>query len=93
MANTNITVTLTSTQYKGLEYAAADPQDWAENAVQNRAKIAVDEIVSLATTWYLDNGVQIPATRDLIVEDAFARNIVQTAAAINAAAANSAGPV
>ena len=42
----NVTITLTDTQYKGLQYAAADPQDWADNALTNRARIANDEIVS-----------------------------------------------
>ena len=41
----SITITLTDTQLKGLEYAALDPQDWAENAVTERARIANDEIV------------------------------------------------
>ena len=76
----SITVQLTDTQLKGLEYAAVSPQDWADNALINRARIANDEIVKIAMDWYLDNGVQIPATRDEIVADAFTRGIVKTAA-------------
>jgi len=76
----NVTITLTDTQYKGLQYAALDPQDWADNALTNRARIANDEIISMYTTRALDEGVAIPATRELIVADAFARGWVQTAA-------------
>ena len=76
----SITVELTDTQLKGLEYAAVSPQDWADNALTNRARIANDEIVQTAMNWYLDNGVQVPATREAIVADAFTRNIVKTAA-------------
>jgi hypothetical protein len=83
----DITITLTDTQYKGLEYAAADPQDWADNAVTERARIANDEIVQLYTNRALDEGVQIPATRELIVADAFTRGWVKTAAQRNADAA------
>ena len=83
----DITITLTDTQYKGLEYAAADPQDWADNAVTERARIANDEIVTLYTNRALDEGVQIPATRELIVADAFTRGWVKTAAQRNADAA------
>lgn len=79
----DITITLTDTQYKGLQYAAADPQDWADNAVTERARIANDEIVTLYTNRALDEGVQIPATRELIVADAFARGWVKTAAQRN----------
>jgi len=76
----DITVTLTATQLKGLEYAALSPQDWSENALTERARIANDEIVQLYTNRALDEGVQIPATRELIVADAFTRNWVRTAA-------------
>ena len=75
-----ITITITDTQMKGLEYAAFSPQEWAEDAVTNRARLANDEIVQLYTTRALDEGVQIPATRELIVADAFTREWVKTAA-------------
>ena len=85
-----ITVTLTDTQYKGLQYAAADPQDWVDNAITNRARIAIDEIVTLYTTRALDEGVTIPSTREEIVADAYSRGWIQTAADREAAAANTA---
>jgi hypothetical protein len=83
----DITVTLTATENKGLEYVAASVQDWIDNAATNRARIAVDEIVSLYTTRALDEGVAIPATRELIVADAFTREWVKTAAQRNIDAA------
>ncbi len=83
----DITVTLTDTENKGLEYAAASVSDWIDNAATNRARIAVDEIVTLYTTRALDEGVAIPATRELIVADAFTREWVKTAAQRNIDAA------
>ena len=82
----NITITLTDTQLKGLEYVALSPQDWAENAVTNRARIANDEVIQMYTTRALDEGVQIPATRELIVADAFTRGWAKTAAQAQAEA-------
>ena len=82
MAQT-ITIELTDTQYKGLEYAALSPSDWVENAVTDRARIANDEIVSIYTNRALDEGVQIPATRELIVADACTRGWVKTIAVRN----------
>ena len=75
-----ITIELTDTQYKGLEYAALSPQDWAENAVTNRARIANDEIVKITVDYCLDNGIAVPATREEIVAYAFDNDIVKTAA-------------
>lgn len=78
-----ITIELTDTQFKGLEYAALSPQDWAENAVTERCRIANDEIVDITVKHCLDNGIQVPATRELIVAYAFDNNIVKTAAKQN----------
>ena len=76
----SITVELTATQLKGLEYAAVSPQDWADNALINRARIANDEIVQIVMSHCLDNGIQVPATREAIVAYGFDNDIVKTAA-------------
>lgn len=76
----SITVQLTDTQLKGLEYTAVSPQDWADNALTNRARIANDEIVQIVMNHCLDNGIQVPATREAIVAYGFDNNIVKTAA-------------
>ena len=79
-----ITITLTDTQYKGLRYAALSPEDWAENAVTNRARIANDEIVDIVVKHCLDNGIQVPATREEIVAYGFDNSLVKTAEQRNA---------
>ena len=76
----NIIIELTDTQYKGLEYAALSPQDWADNAVTERCRIANDKIVDITVKHCLDNGIQVPATREAIVAYAFDNDIVKTAA-------------
>ena len=76
----NITIPLTDTQYKGLEYVALSPEDWATNAVTERARIANDEIVQTTVTHCLDNGIAVPATREEIVAYAFDNGIIKTAA-------------
>ena len=81
-----ITIELTDTQYKGLEYVALSPQDWADNAVTERARIANDEIVEMTVQHCLDNGIQVPTTREQVVAYAFDNDIVKTAAVRNAEA-------
>ena len=81
-----IQIELTDTQFKGLEYAALSPQEWADNAVTERCRIANDEIVDITVKHCLDNGIQVPATRELIVAYAFDNDVVKTAAVRNAEA-------
>ena len=75
-----ITIELTDTQFKGLEYSALSPSDWAENAVTERCRISNDEIVDITVKHCLDNGIQVPATRELIIAYAFDNDVVKTAA-------------
>ena len=41
-------ITLTDTEDKALSYAAASQQDWIDNVVHNRCRIAIDDIVKLS---------------------------------------------
>ena len=82
----NITITLTAAQEKGLAYVAVSPQDWAENAVHNRCRQAIDEIYDMEVArMTADPSItSIPADKDAVV---LAAN-VQTAAQRNEAAAS-----
>lgn len=83
----NITVALTDTQNKCMEYAAADVQDWADNALHNRARIAQDEIIAALVAHCNANEVAIATGIDAQITQAFDLEVVMTAAARNAAAA------
>lgn len=76
----NITITLTDTEYKALEYAAMSVQDWADNALHNRARIAKDEIITLLVKHCNENNVQLATGEDAQVTQAFDLNVVKTAA-------------
>jgi len=75
----NYTITLTETEKLAMEYVTYDPQDWVENAMKERARISIDEIVKLAVEKYLELSITIPGSKDEIVTDAYARNWVKTA--------------
>ena len=72
-------VSLNATEEQAMRYVAMNPQDWVDNVVKNRARMAIDEIVALYTKRALDEGVQIPTTRSDIVTDAYAREWVMSA--------------
>ena len=74
------TVTLTTTEDKGLSYAAFSQQDWIDNAVHERCRIAIDEIVGIFVQYCLDNNMAMPTSREEMVEAAFDMGIVKTAA-------------
>jgi hypothetical protein len=65
----NITITLTEAEAKALAYVALSPQEWAENAVHERARIAIEEIFQLEVQRMLSdpNTTEIPADREAVV--------------------------
>tara|TARA_Y200000002_G_scaffold328378_1_gene291958 strand:+ start:4540 stop:4809 length:270 start_codon:yes stop_codon:yes gene_type:complete len=82
----NITVALTDTQNKCLEYAAADVQDWADNALHNRARIAQEEIIAALVAHCNANEIALATGADAQVAQAFELEVVKTAAQRNAEA-------
>lgn len=76
----NIVINLSDVEYAAMEYAALSPQEWADNSVKNRARIAIDEITQLTITHCLSNGIQIPLTQEEIVGFAFDCGLVKRAA-------------
>ena len=80
----DITVSLTDTENKCMEYAAVSVQDWADNALMNRARIAKDEIIALLVAHCNANGVSIATGEDAQITQAFELGVVKTAAARNA---------
>ena len=76
----NYTVTLTDTETKSLEYVAASNQDWIDNAVKNRARIAKEEIISLNTAHCNANSIAIAVGEAAQVDQAYALGVVKTAA-------------
>lgn len=76
----DITVTLTDTENKALEYAAVSVQDWADNALKNRARIAKDEIIALLVAHCNANSVALAVGEDAQVTQAYDLGVVRTAA-------------
>ena len=76
----NYTITLSVAEDKALSYAAFSQQDWIDNAVHERARIAIDEIVQVTVAKCLETGTQIPGSKDEMVDLAFAQGWVKTAA-------------
>ena len=82
----NITVALTDTQNKCMEYAAADVQDWADNALHNRARIAQEEIIAALVAHCNANEIALATGADAQVAQAFELEVAKTAAQRNAEA-------
>lgn len=76
----NYTITLTETENAALEYAAFSPDDWIQNAVHERCRIAIDEIVQLTVQKCLETSTPIPNTKEEIVALAFEQEWVKAAA-------------
>ena len=78
----DITVSLTDTENKSLEYASSSVQNWADNALKNRARIAKEEIIAKLVTHCNANSIALAVGEDARVTQAFDLGVVQRAADI-----------
>ena len=74
-----IKVTVTDTQVKCLEYAAYSVQDWCDNAIHNRARIAQDEIIAKLVEHCNANSIALAVGTEKQVAQAYELKVVDTA--------------
>ena len=73
------TVNLNDAEDKALSYVAVSPQEWIDNAVHERCRIAIDEICAICVEECLKTGIQIPNSKEAMVSLAFEKGWVTTA--------------
>jgi len=75
--HTSYTVGITTGEYKALQYVMIDQNDWINNALTNRARIATEEIQNLYTTYKIGRGEAITAVGSTaIIEAAYAEGVI-----------------
>ena len=61
------TIELDDTEQKAMEYISTDVNFWIQNAVHERARIAIDEMVQDDIKLTLENGGSVSGTKEEIV--------------------------
>ena len=74
-----IKVTITDTELKGLEAVAVDPEEWANNAVKNRARKSIDNICASLMQHCNANEVAMAVGREAQVAQAYELGVVKKA--------------
>ena len=72
-------IELTDTEDKAMTYVCLSTQDWADNALKNRARVAIDDIVASNMKHCNANGIAIATGEDAQVTQAFDLKVVKTA--------------
>ena len=70
-------VELTDTEDKAMSYATKSTQDWVDNALKNRARIAKAKICELNMKHCNANGITIASGEDAQITQAFDLKVVQ----------------
>ena len=77
MIHTSYTVGITTGEYKALQYVMVDQNNWVNNALTNRARIATEEIQTLYTNFKIGKGEAITAVGSTaIIEAAYAEGVI-----------------
>ena len=73
-----IKVSVTDVQMKSLESIAYSVQDWCDNAIHNRARIAQDEIIAKLVAHCNENSIALAVGKDAQVTQAYELKVVDT---------------
>jgi len=77
MIHTSYTVGLTTAQFKALESQMIDQDEWINNAMTERARIAIEDISNKYTAFKINKGEAITAVgTTAIIEAAYAEGVV-----------------
>lgn len=87
---TTYTITLSAAEDKALGYVAFSQQDWIDNAVHERCRIAIEEIVAAEVQRKLAAGETISGSKEDIVVAAPIQSAAERQAAAEAAQVNNA---
>ena len=75
--HTSYTVGITTGEYKALQHVMVDQKAWITNAIQNRARLATEEVTSLYTQYKINKGEAITAVGSTaIIEAAYSEGVV-----------------
>ena len=75
----NYQVTLSEAEDKALSFVAYSQDNWIQNAVHERCRLAIEDIVKICVEKCLENNVQIPSSKDEMVLLSFSNGWVKTA--------------
>lgn len=78
------TITLSDAQDKALGFVAASQQDWIENVVFERCRIAIEEIVAAEVDRLLSSGLTISGSKEDIVVAAPIKSAAERTAELEA---------
>ena len=77
MIHTSYTVGITTSEYKALQSVMIDQKEFVSNAIKNRARIAIDDIVNKYTSFKINNSQAITAIgTTAIIEAAYSEGVV-----------------
>lgn len=77
---TTYTIVLSDMENQALSYAALDQNDWIQNAIHERCRVAIVEIVNQTVAKCMENDIPVPPTKEEIVALGFAKKWILTVA-------------
>lgn len=83
----DLTVTITETELKALKTVVLDPQEWTENAVKNRSRIAIERICENLLKHCNENSIALAVGQDAQVTQAYDLGLVDEVANVDQNAA------
>lgn len=70
-------IELSELEYLAMQYVCMDINEWVQNAVHDRARIAIEQVINDAIKEFLDRGESIPGSKEEIIQLAYDREYLR----------------
>jgi hypothetical protein len=76
-------INLSTAENLALSYVTLSQHEWIDNVVHERCRIAIEEIVKICVEKCLEMNIQVPGSKDAMVELAFEKAWIMSVKDIN----------
>lgn len=75
-------VELSELEYLAMQYVCMDINEWIQNSVHDRARMAIEQVINDAIKEFLDKGESMPGSKEEIIQLAYHRGYLRPLSAV-----------
>jgi hypothetical protein len=79
----NYNINFSESENLSMSHICLDVDVWIQNVCHERARVAKEQVLAIAVNKFIENGIQMPLSKDDIIIEAFKRGWIKTVKEMN----------